>query len=508
MKVFAREAFFIPIKKLTPDQVDEAHEANTFQFYKDQNCEKCPYFQERPCDVCTDCPNNLGSIRLSKVVTIGDNAYLSLPIGDFKTLKKIFPDDEIEIISKNRIIPMRKRIKFTGKLRPYQGPACDDLVAKKRGVLQSDPRSGKTVMATAAVCKLSLKTIIIAAQRDWLVNFHETFVGSKTQPGFSDINPKRIGFCNSLEDFEKYDVCLATYQTFLSDKGKWLLNKIRKLFSIMIVDEVHRGAATEHARVISKFACKYKWGLTGTPARKDSKYIVIKRLIGPILHKTETPRLVPRIEFVPTNVLTSRDYKVWTYMIRFLETNPKRLKLIAEWAVKDAKAGHMVLIPLARVDSIKALTAAINRIAGDDVPIAATFYGGLPKPERDETIQRARKYHIKVVVGNIKMLSEGINIPRASCLYQCTPSSNMPKAQQRFSRILTPMEGKPKPVIRVFADDMKVVRSCFRNEFWNVLWKMFKPVMTQETKDALFDWMNGKTEKKHRMDNMKVGKSL
>jgi hypothetical protein len=106
------------------------------------------------------------------------------------------------------------------------------------------------------------------------------------------------------------------------------------------------------------------------------------------------------------------------------------------------------------------------------------------------------------------MLSEGINIPRASCIYQVTPSSNSPKAEQRFSRILTPWENKPTPVIRVFGDEMKVVRSCFRNEFWNVLWKLFRPVMTTETKDKLFDWMQGKSEAVKLLENRKVGKRL
>lgn len=501
IKVFAREAFYIPIKRIDHDKVDEAHAANTLQFFKDKNCEKCPYYQERPCDVCETCPNNLGTVRLSKIVERKNKLYLTLPIGDKKGLLDLFPDENIKIIQKWPNRPMKRTPHFTGKLKKFQKPAVSDLIFKRRGVLKSAPRTGKTVMAAAGVCHLGLKTLIIAAQREWLLNFQETFVGSKTQEALTDINPKRIGLAKSLEEFEKYDVALATYQTFLSPKGKKLLKKISTMFSVLIVDEVHKANATQHAKVVSKMVCKYKWGLSGTPQRKDNRHVIVKKLIGPILHKTETKRLVPEIQFVDTGVTTSHNYTIWAYMIRFLESNPRRCKLIAEWAVKDANKGHLVLIPFTRIATVKAVTEAINRIAGEK--IAAAFYGGVPKFERDRIIQDARRYRIKVMVGNIRMISTGINIPRASCLYQCSPTSNMPNAEQRFSRILTPYEGKPQPMIRVFGDNMKVVQACFRAEYWRVLDRLFKPIMTNETREMLLQWMKGK---KSEFDGGKIGR--
>lgn len=508
MKIIAREAYFVPLKRVSPEQIAAAKERNTFQFYKDSACEKCPYFEDRPCDTCIDCPNNLGSVTLVKTVEVNEKLYLSIPIGDRAGLNEIFPDEEIEIIPKYPVISMKGSPKFIGGFKkfPFQPAAIADMLKKKRGVLKSAPRTGKTAMAAAAICKLGYKTIILAAQRDWLVNFQETFIGSKTQKAMTDLNPKRIGFARTLEDFQRYDVCLVTYQLFISPKGQKLLEKVRKLFTVMVVDEVHRGNSTVHARVISKFACKYKWGLSGTPQRKDKKHVIVKRLMGPILHKTDTERLVPRIELVPTNVSTERDYKTWVYMIRFLEEHPQRLKLIAKWALRDVKAGHLVLIPMTRIKVVRALTAAINRMSEEEEPIAAAFYGGVQKADRDRIIQRARNYKYKVIVGNTRLISTGINIPRASCLYQCSPSSNMPNAEQRFSRILTPYSGKPNPLIRVFADEMKVVKACFRAEYWGVLYRMFRPRMDEDTRDKLYTWMN-KTPRKG-FDSFKAGGAI
>jgi superfamily II DNA or RNA helicase len=505
MKVYAGEAFYIPIKKIKPDQLETAHELNTFSFYKDKACEKCPYFEDRPCEVCESCPNNLGPVKLSKVVEKRDQLYLTLPIGDVKALGKIFPDEVINIQPRFPNAPMKKKFAFTGKLKDFQEAAVKDIIKYKRGVLKSKARTGKTVMGASAVARIGQKTLILAAQREWLLNFQETFIGSKTQEALTDISPKRIGLARTIEDFEKFDVCLTTYQLFLSPKGQKLLKRISSMFGVLIVDEVHKAAATAHAKVVSRLNCRYKIGLSATPDRKDNKYTVVRKLMGPIIHRTETTSLVPRILFTPTELQTSHNYSNWAYMIRFIESDPKRCALIARMAVRDASKGHLVLIPLTRIATVRALTTAINRMAGDE--IAGSFYGGLPKFERDRVIQRARKYQLKVVVGNMKMISTGINIPRASAIYQCSPSANMPNAEQRFSRILTPFDGKPQPMIRVFADDMKVVKSCFRSEYWGVVNKLMRPEMTEEVKDQLFAWMNS-SQRKPSFSNLKMGGSL
>ena len=194
----------------------------------------------------------------------------------------------------------------------------------------------------------------------------------------------------------------------------------------------------------------------------------------------------------------------WTYIIRKLENDPKRLKTIANEAIADVKAGHLVVIPLTRVPVIKALTAAINKIHGKN--IAAMFYGGIKKEERKAVIERARHYKVKVVVGNTSLLSTGINIPRASMLYQVTPASNIPKAQQRFSRVLTPMDGKPNPVIKYFLDDVDVVRRCLQKEHWQCMMPMFKPMISERVKEQLAQYFKGSSNAKENW--RRVGRSL
>ena len=497
LKVLAREAFYIDKSQLSREEIEATYERETFQFFKDSACEKCEFFQDRPTDTCEECPNNLGLVKLSRTVVVNDRNFLTIPLGDKAGLRVLFGHRDLRVLPQWPVVPMKSQsLKFIGKLRGAQPAAVNDMLRVKRGVLRSPPRSGKTVMAASLVCQVKCKTIIIAAQRDWLVNFYETFVGSKTQKPLTNISTKRCGFAKTLDEFKRYDVALATYQTFISPKGQALLKKLRRMFTVLVVDECHRSASPEHAKVVAALSTRYRIGLSGTPQRKDSKHKVMHRIVGPILHTLKMERLVPRITFVDTKVSPTYQYKSWTAMINYLELNPQRLRLIAKMAIQDAKRGHMVLIPLARVTAIKVLVRTINKLAED--VLAVPFYGGVSKDERDKNIERARKYKIKIIVGNTKLLSTGINIPRASCIYQCTPSSNLPNAEQRFSRILTPFDGKPQPLIRVFADDMGVVKNCFRSEWWGVVNRLFKPEMTDDVKEKLYAWMNSGSKAKAR----------
>lgn len=489
MKAFVRDGIYIPIKNVTQDHKDEvAQRFEKLIFFKETTCEKCDYYSERPCDVCDSCANFGGNLKLHRVVEKGEKKYLRLPFGDVKGVRKIFGDD-IELKYKLEEIPMKKPIKFTSELRDYQKAACKAMLTVNGGVLKSAPRTGKTVMSAATICKLGLKTLILASQRDWLENFYETFVGSDTQAPMTNASKKRIGFAKKLEDFEKYDVVLATYQSFLSDKGKKLLKKISKMFSVLVVDEVQTVPADEFSVVVNQLQCLYKFGLSGTPERKDGKEWTAYKLMGPVFYETQVERLKPEVQLVETG-MTGTLPKTWVFMVKKLETDPKRLKLIAEEAIKDIKAGHAVMIPMAGIAPIRALAKTINRLYGKT--IAAPFYGAVKKEKRKQIIELARNYKIKIVIGNTKLLSTGINIPRLSMLYEVTPSSNQPKAEQRFSRVLTPMEGKPQPVIKYFLDDFDVRRSCIRSEFFATLYPKFRPKMRGDVKEKLFDYMQNK----------------
>jgi len=515
MKIIAREALYVKSANIKPKVRRRLEEKYTFRFYNESACRSCEYLLERHCDICDNCNAFLGVVQLASQVKRGSTSYMKFPAGaEQKVLKDLAKQsDSIQINykqTKPEDVPFKRPVRFKYKLlKDYQRPAYKSLIEKRKGVLKSAPRTGKTVMTTAAICKVGGKTLILAAQRTWLEGFYETFCGSKTQKRFTDATgagvdtaairewvkagrPHRtIGFAKTLEDFHKLDVCLCTYQTFLSEAGQALLAKVASMFSVLVVDEVHTSNADKFAHTVASINSYFKWGLSGTPQRKDKREVIVEHLFGPIIHETEVKQLRPTVALTTTKFVYTAKRPRWDQIVSSLDNNPKRLRLIAETAIRDAKAGHMILIPLTRVKAVKALTMAINRIAGKQ--IAAEFHGGVSKDTRIATIQKCRDYKIRVLVGFIKMISTGINIPRASCLYEVTLSSNIPNAEQRFKRILTPYDDKPPPMVRYFLDNMKVRRNCMKNEYWNCLVPTCKPNVNNKVKAQLLQYFRGDT---------------
>ena len=492
IKVFKREAMFIRTAGVPKKVQDKVKEKLQFRFFTEKSCKECDNRPERPNDLCEPCAAYQGGYDLGSNVKLGDKKYLKIPIGSSpEILEYVNKHVKTKIIDKSPRVDV-KPYKFTGTLRPDQEKAVAAVIANKRGVLKAPPRSGKTVMATAIACKLGVKTLILASQRDWLMGFQETFIGSKTQAPLTNLKPKRIKLCKTLQDFEDHDVCLATVQTFYSENGEKLLRKIRDMFQFVITDEVHTSAADKYIRIISRINFDYGLGLSGTPSRKDSKYVLVENVLGPIVHEVVVKGERPEIRLTRTKY--QKDYKgsvPWPRMVSSLENDKSRLKTIAQTAIKDVAAGHMLLIPMAGVKPIAKLVALINKLAGKE--LAFPFVGGLKKKDRDAYIQKAREYKIKILVGTAKILSVGINIPRASMLYELILSSNKENAEQRMRRVLTPMEGKPRPCIRYFLDDMNVRRNCMRTEYFQVMLPKMKPIISEKNEHELKSYFNKRT---------------
>lgn len=492
MKVWARERYFVRVEDISKKAVEAIQKKYTFHFFEERACSQCEWYglrkQNGILGECEACAAYRGSALLAPQVKVGKRQYLATPLGDFAGLCSILKRACKEDVEKKELHPILKikPIKFTGEARDYQEEAVKACIRGEKGVLYAPPRSGKTIMLSKMICDLSVKSLIIASQRDWLMGFYETFVGSQTQEPLTNIDKKRIGFCKKFSDFEKYDICLATVQTFHSESGQVLLKNLRDSFTLVGIDEVHTSSANKYIQEISRFNCKYKIGLTGTPDRKDGKYVLTEAVVGPVLYEAKVERLRPTIRCVRTHFSDGSKSSVWAYIVRKLETNKERMNLIADWALKDMAAGHMVIIPFTQVKPILECIDIINRKAGKQV--AYPFYGGLKKQVRDDTIQKAREYKIKIIVGNMRLLGTGINIPRCSCIYNSTLSSNIPQSQQRFSRILTPCEGKPAPMIRLFLDDIQVARSCLNNEYWNSI-KKFDPIIDPKTEAVLTGYL-------------------
>lgn len=281
---------YIPV-----EHVDEYALKEKFlkSIYNEDKCNPCPYRPDRHSEVCDTCPGFLGNFKLYNEKEVNGVEYYGLSVGNRKEIKEVVPNIKRLKIKDKRTSPKFKYdVEFTGTLMEYQVEPCNDLVAKGYGILYAPPRSGKTVMGTYAMCKLGVKTLILANQYDYLTQFYETICGSDTQKALTNVldieqfeGKKICGIVERPEDFDRYEICLATYQQFISAKGKLRLDKVKKKFGLVFVDEVDLAPADKFSKVVNAFHAKHRIGCTGTVTRKDCLVVDSKVLMDDGLYK-------------------------------------------------------------------------------------------------------------------------------------------------------------------------------------------------------------------------------
>lgn len=320
-----------------------------------------------------------------------------------------------------------------------------------------------TVMGTAAIIKTQQKTLILAHQTDLIQQFCNETINDPNQNLYNGATLKEpvAGICHKYDDFLKYDICLATYQTFISDNGQKLLDRIKDMFGVVLIDEVHRAPADRYSQVLSKFSARYMWGLTATDDRKDGRYMLSELIVGPVVHKVKAKSMSAKVYGIKTGIKSTHKHKTWQGAVDWLFKNEERNLRIARTAVRDVKRGHIVLIPVIRHEQAITLKRMIDNLAGRDITFA--FTGKIPKAKRQWARDQMNKNSkIKVVVAMRSMLT-GLNVPRWSAIYTQAPISNEPNYTQEVFRVCTPMEGKRTPIVRYFFDEnISISHGCLR----------------------------------------------
>ena len=495
--IFRAESNLIKVDSLPEGFVEEAIKKYQFAFYEDKACARCELLDQRHSEPCDNCANYLGTRQLAKVIKRGTTRYLSVPLGGVKRFTNLLSAHDLSPKLLNKYgepADFHRRLRLTREPRDWQVEALAVALARKRGMIVAPPRSGKTILGIMLTVAINKKTIILASQRDWLTQFKYSFIGTIGEEAFTDMNAKRIGFCKTLEDFEKNDVCLCTFQQFMSEGGTALLKKISRMFGLVIIDEVHGVAALATSRVLSKFSSEYLIGLTGTPNRKrNDEEIIFKLIVGPVLYKAKVERLVPTIELLETKcevqLPKGGSRADFSRYVTKIEADKKRIRLIGKYVADAIKAGHSVMVPLSRSKSVVLYIKAIN--SHFEEVVAVPFVGGMKPTVRDQRLADIKSGEYKAVVGNIALLSTGLNIPRLSMLIdRCTPTSNIPKAKQRWARVLTPMPGKLTPKVVIVMDNCDAQRSMAKNEYWNAIKPEFSPIISKENIARLSEWFS------------------
>jgi len=385
-------------------------------------------------------------LSLQIVTYKNHDKYVSFCRGDLGKLYKVFSDLMYRVKDKRAKPKMSYGLEFTGELWRNQREAVDEWMEYKYGQLKAPARSGKTVMACYIICKLGMKTLILSHQADLLDQFVSTFEKFTNLKHLRKLHRTKyiVGRITNWSSLNEYDVVMSTYQAFIRERGSKILHRNRNSFGLLVVDECHLSSAYNYRHVVDVINSYYRMGLTATPRRKDELHILADDILGPVTSIGQADSMICKVTFIRT------DYRVpafsrWTTFINRLCKNKSRNKLIADWAVKDAKDGHYILIVTDRVAHAKELSRMINERG----VYTRSFLGN---SNRKEILEEARSGKLRVTVASRKITKFGIDVPLWSAYYNVCPIAYSENYYQEVSRIRTPYKGKPMPVVRYFLD--------------------------------------------------------
>lgn len=455
-----------------------------FDLFNEDACYKCSKRQFRPTDDCMACPQNLGRYTFMREETSkSGRKYHSLPLSDIAYVKQALSEASRDFKTDNRltrhVYPMRRPIKFTGKL--YKKGDVDDKgspltdqvtitaewLKHKRGIIEAQPRAGKTVMATFLTCALGARTIIIAHQFELLDQFYNTFVRD------TDMKPGQVEIVKSLAALKKSkaDVVLVNPQKFYRQMKK--VRPLLRKFSLVVVDEVHTAAAKIYAQVVGNIPAIYRLGLSATPDRKDSRSKLNSFLVGPVVAKAKGVTLRPTVEHYQVKAYPRVDYKLWSSAIGWMADSEERNAEIVANVFEDLENGHhSIIIPVNYKRHMETLVNMINARARQELDFRGNLAVGLhAKAKRKEVLARADDATKKkpcVLVAIMSIIKQGITLRSPTMLHAVMPMAGnpavgAPMARQCFYRVCTPVAGKQQPVVRLYLDNVTMFRNAARS---------------------------------------------
>jgi superfamily II DNA or RNA helicase len=348
------------------------------------------------------------------------NGLISIPVGRVDLIPAGY-----EIIDKRIYVPLEFP-EFKFDLRNSQQEVYDEI--KDNAIINAWVSWGKTFTGLAIAAKLGQKTLIVthtvALRNQWAKEVGKVF----------GINASIIGSGN-------WDVSgpivVGNTQTLYRN-----LEKIKKVFGTIILDEMHHVSSPTFSRIIDSNYCRYKIGLSGTIERKDGKHVVFRDYFGnKVFQPPKENYMIPTIHVVPSEIRFQDGARTpWANRVTALTNDQEYIHTVSMLAAAYAARGHKVLVVSDRVQFLKNCA----NLTGDS---AICVTGEVPHEDREKLVDKILYGDKNVLYGTQSIFSEGISVDTLSCLILGTPVNNEPLLTQLIGRVIRKKEGKIDPVV-------------------------------------------------------------
>jgi len=296
------------------------------------------------------------------------------------------------------------KIPFTGELRAYQETFVQDAINAKGGVMVAATGAGKTVSGIALASQLQQRTLILVKSKD-LAN---QWIDAIKQ--FTGLDAGLIGGGKNTEG-EQFTIGLT--QT-LSKRDVSELN-----YGLVIADECHNLPASQAFTVMNGLNCKYRYGLSATPQRRDNMEFMIYGAIGEVCAEINQDELQGKVLPVCVKAIQHEfDADVESlaeFITALVDDENRNLKIISH-AIKASKTmGTIILCAQVRHCDL------LESMCRDRDVSALVLHGQLPAKVRADRMAKAQD--AQLIIGTLSLLSEGLDIPKLSALIFAAPVS-------------------------------------------------------------------------------------
>lgn len=356
--------------------------------------------------------------------------------------------------------PLPRWAKPESKLRDYQDTACLQALQVGRGVIDSPPRSGKTVMIehlvhavggagkvviispTDAIARQTYERLVKAfADREWSGTIRDCSTDFYALIG---------GLPKTLKEksaFAKATVFVGTAATAVLLDKKWWLDVIT-----LITDEHHHQAADTYQKINDRAVnAYYRWGFTGTNFRSQTKEnLLLEAALGRTIASYSIKQMIDRgviapmkVDFWPMpDVFGCKSFSGRDAYDRGIVNCEIRNRYVAYAATKLVEVGRKVLVLVNRIEHGKSLA---GRIEG------ARFVQGGDGGEVGKAVADLHSGKIKCLVGS-PVVGEGLDCPAADALVYAKGYQARVTHTQDALRVSTKSAGKTAALVVDFVD--------------------------------------------------------
>ena len=317
------------------------------------------------------------------------------------------------------------------KLRDYQAEIINKiqnsmLTGHRRIIVQSPPRTGKTVVMSEIARRATVKN------RRVLFLIHRKEVLEQANTTFKE---------------QGVDFDLLT-----SGMVQTLTRRVDKLDAphIILVDEAHHVLSKSYRRILDKFKDAYVLLFTATPVRLGREQldqvaddIVLGKSIKEL---TAAGFLAPFRYYQPPAGFNQSELKLSSTGDYTNKSITSALQsclygdLVSHY--KRLAAGKQAVCYCHSIDAAKHAAAEFNK----NGIAAAEVDGTTPRSERDELVKKFRAGVIKVMV-NVTLFTEGVDLPDVDVVILARPTSSLSLYLQFAMRCLNPRAGKVAVII-------------------------------------------------------------